>query len=156
MPVDGTATVEVDAETNSGRMEVLFNGTITPEKGKTFTGDIRIVYEEFSEGSAFWEGGIADFVYLHGDSGQEAPVMPKVKSYLASWGPADVYANGELIYQDLIGHMMYTEGSRDGETYADLQKRSLEFLQSQGSLRLVHRPSRQKRNPLRRSHFRSG
>ena len=67
-------------------------------------------------------GGSADFVYLHGDTGQEAPVMPKVKTYLASWGPVDVFVNGELVYDNLAGHMMYTEGSRDGKTYAIYNK----------------------------------
>ena len=44
--------------------------------------------------------------------------MPKVKTSLASWGPADVYVNGELVYKELVGHMMLTEGSRDRETFA--------------------------------------
>lgn len=116
-PVGGSATVDVNAEDNTGSMEVVFNGTIHPEKDQTYSGEIRIVYDQFSEGSDFWEGGIADYVYLHGDTGQEAPVMPKVRSFLASWGPADVYVDGEMIYEDLAGHMMLTERSRDPETY---------------------------------------
>ncbi len=118
VPVDGQATVDVNVEEDTGTMEAVFNGTIRPEKDVSYTGEIRIVYDEFEAGSDFWEGGIADFVYLHGDTGQEAPVMPKVRSYLASWGPADIYVDGELIYEDLVGHMMYTEGSRHAETYA--------------------------------------
>ena len=118
VPIGGKATVDVDAKKDTGRMEVVFNGTINPEQGKTYTGEIKLVYAEFDEGSAFWEGGIADYVYLHGDTGQEAPVMPKVKTYLSSWGPVDVFVDGELIYDDLVGHMMYTEGSRDSKTYA--------------------------------------
>lgn len=118
VPVGGEATVDVNAEKNTGTMEVVFNGTISPEKGKTYTGEIKLLYTEFSEGSDFWEGGIADYVYLHGDTGQEAPVMPKVETYLASWGPVDVFVDNEQIYDDLVGHMMLTEGSRDRETYA--------------------------------------
>lgn len=117
-PIGGNATVDVDAKKNTGLIEVVFNGTINPEKGKTYTGEIKLVYEKFIEGSDFWEGGIADFVLLHGDTGQEAPVMPKIKTYLASWGPVDVFVDGELIYDNLAGHMMYTEGSRDSNTYA--------------------------------------
>ncbi len=117
-PGEGSATVNLDAETNTGTMEVNFRGTINPELDKTYSGDIRIVYSTFIEGSDFWEGGVADFVYLHGDTKQEAPVMPKVKTFLATWGPADIYVNGKLIYENLIGHMMYTEGSRDRETFA--------------------------------------
>ena len=118
VPVGGEASVDVNADKNTGYMEAVFDGTITPEKGKTYTGEIKLVYEKFSEGSDFWEGGVADFIYLHGDTGQEAPVMPKVETYLASWGPVDVFIDGEKIYDDLVGHMMYTEGSRDRETYA--------------------------------------
>jgi hypothetical protein len=118
VPIDGTATVELNAKENTGLMEVSFTGTITPEKGKTYAGDIRVVYDEFDDGSEFWEGGIADFVWLHGDTGQEAPVMPKIRAYLSTWGPADIYVDGELIYENLVGHMMYTEGSRDKETFA--------------------------------------
>lgn len=118
VPVGGNAVVEVNADTNTGRMEAVFYGTINPENGVTYTGEIKLVYTRFDEGSDFWEGGIADFIYLHGDTGQEAPVMPKVRTKLASWGPVDVYVDGVLVYEGLIGHMMYTEGSRDGETYA--------------------------------------
>ncbi|MBF9016908.1 MULTISPECIES: hypothetical protein [unclassified Oceanispirochaeta] len=118
VPLEGKATVEVNAKKNTGKMIVEFKGTINPEAGVSHTGDIRIEYTEFDEGSEFWEGGIADFVYIHGDTGQEAPVMPKVKSDLASWGPADVYVNDELVYEALVGHMMYTEASRNKKDYA--------------------------------------
>ncbi len=118
VPVEGRATVEVNAKKNEGTMIAEFNGTITPEAGVSYTGDIRIEYTKFAEGSEFWEGGVADFVWLHGDSGQEAPVMPNVRTDLGSWGPANVYVNDELIYENLAGHMMYTEGSRDRTTYA--------------------------------------
>ena len=117
-PLDGKASVEINTETNTGIMEVVFNGTINPEKGKTYNGEIRIVYDKFAEGSDFWEGGIADFVFLHGDTKQEAPVMPKLRTYLATWGPADIYVDGQLVYEALAGHMMYTERSRDKETFA--------------------------------------
>jgi hypothetical protein len=118
-PVDGTATVEVNTAQDTGSMEVVFNGTIRPEKEVSYSGEIRLVYEEFSgAGSDFKEGGITDFVYLHGDSGQEAPVMPTVRTYLASWGPVDIYVDGEKVYEQLVGHMMLTEAARDQETYA--------------------------------------
>ena len=117
-PLDGNAFIDINAESNRGRMEAVFNGTINPEKDKTFSGEIKLVYNKFSEGPAFFEGGIADFIYLHGDTSQEAPVMPRIKSYLASWGTVDVYVDENLIYKDLVGHMMYTEGSRDRDNYA--------------------------------------
>jgi hypothetical protein len=118
-PLEGSATVDVNVAEDTGTMEVTFNGTINPEKGVTYSGDIRMVYEQFSAaGSEFKEGGIADYIYLHGDTGQEAPVMPTVRSYLASWGPVDIYVDGEKVYEKLVGHMMLTEGARHRDTYA--------------------------------------
>lgn len=114
----GKAVVDVNAETNTGLIVATFQGTITPEAGKSYTGTIRLEYTKFMEGSDFWEGGIADFIYLHGGTGQEAPVMPKLKTLLASWGPVSIFVDDVLIYEDLVGHMMYTEGSRNRETYA--------------------------------------
>ena len=118
VPLMGNAVVDVNARRDTGEMIVTLKGTINPEMGKSFSGDIKIIFREFSEGPAFWEGGIADFVWLHGDTKQGPPVMPKVRTYLASWGPADVWVNDELVYEGLDGHMMYTERSRDKETYA--------------------------------------
>jgi len=99
-------------------MVVTVRGTINPEKNKIYTGEIKIVYSIAEEGPAFWEGGVADFVYLHGDTGQGPPVMPKVRTFLGAWGLADLYVNGELVYKGLDGHMMYTERSRDPKTRA--------------------------------------
>jgi len=118
VPLMGNADVNINARRDLGEMVVTLKGTINPEKGKTFSGDIKIIFREFAEGPKFWEGGIADFVWLHGDTKQGPPVMPKVRTFLASWGPADVYVNDELVYEGLDGHMMYTERSRDKETFA--------------------------------------
>jgi hypothetical protein len=117
-PVGGVGIVDVNTRTNRGRMTATFYGTIEPEQGKSYTGEVRLVYDEFSGGPPFMEGGIADFVYLHGGTGQEAPVMPRLRSYLASWGDVDIYVDGEKIYEDLVGHTMLTEGARDRRTYA--------------------------------------
>jgi hypothetical protein len=110
VPVGGKAWVEVDARKNTGKMKVVFRGTINPEAGKSYTGEIKLVYDRFEEGSDFLEGGLADYVYLPGNTRQEAPVMPGFKADLASRGPVDVFVDGELLYDDLAGHMMYTEG----------------------------------------------
>ncbi len=76
----------------------------------------------------YWEGGITDFIPLHGDSGNEAPVLPAVWNDVASWGPAVVFIDGEqwqggtnMVSETnplgaLYGHMMYTNLVRDPET----------------------------------------
>ncbi|HJN17811.1 MAG TPA: hypothetical protein QGH10_20090 [Armatimonadota bacterium] len=42
-----------------------------------------------------------------------------MRSFLAGWGPADVYVNGVLTYQDIAGHFMYTDRARqaNGKIY---------------------------------------
>jgi len=70
---------------------------------------------------------VADFVYVHGDTAPGPPVMPKVRTFLGSWGPVDVYIGGELVYQGLDWHIMLTERSRDLTTnaiYADADRKS--------------------------------
>jgi hypothetical protein len=121
-PMLGKAKVVLDTVRDAGTMVVKVTGTINPEEGKTYTGKIKIYYTITKGGPPFREGGVADFIYLHGDSKQGPPVMPKVRSYLAAWGTADVYVNGELVYEGLDGHMMYTERSRDTETRAIYNK----------------------------------
>jgi hypothetical protein len=121
-PLLGKARVIVDAVKDSGTMVVSLKGTINPEKGKTYTGKIKMYYTIEKGGPAFREGGVADFIYLHGDTKQGPPVMPKVRTYVGSWGRADVYVNDELVYKGLDGHMMYTERSRDVQTKAIYNK----------------------------------
>ncbi len=77
---------------------------------------------------AYWQGGIAVDTLLHGDSGQEAPVLPTVFNETASWGPALVFIDGEHytgdeefmgvenVYGLMTGHMMLSEMVRDPES----------------------------------------
>jgi hypothetical protein len=119
VPYEGEAEVLLDAEQDTGTMVATFTGTINPEKDKTYTGEIKLVYNVTpTDGPAFWEGGVADFIFLHGDTGQGPPVMPKIRSFASAWGPADLYVDDQLIYEGLDGHMMFTERSRDVTTLA--------------------------------------
>jgi hypothetical protein len=117
--VTGYANVLLDAKNDIGIMVARFNGKINPEKGHVYTGDIMLVYKVLPrKGPAFFEGGVADFIYLHGDTKQGPPVMPGVRTFLGAWSPVDIYINGKLVYKDLDGHMMYTERTRDPKTQA--------------------------------------
>ncbi|MCI0709781.1 MAG: hypothetical protein L0154_06415 [Chloroflexi bacterium] len=93
---------------------------------------------------AYWEGGIADYLDLHGDSGAEAPVLPTIFNNFGTWGPTLVFVNDEQYSGDemfmgqentfglLMGHTMWSEMVRnpetgevfaaDGETYFDPAK----------------------------------
>jgi len=117
-PLTGEVRVLLNAQRNTGTMIVTVHGTINPEKGKRYTGEIKIVYTIAKKGPAFWESGVADFIYLHGNTKQGPPVMPKLRAFLAAWGSADVYVDGKVVYRGLDGHMMYTERTRDPKTKA--------------------------------------
>ena len=118
-PLIGTATVAVDSYLDTG--VVVADVKTTPESGpirfsknEALTGDIRVVLTDFSGDAPYMEGGIAEYVWLHGDTGQGAPVMPRQFTFLAGWGRVDIYVNGELRYPGLEGHFMYTEQARRG------------------------------------------
>ena len=120
--IGGEAEARLDVDKDTGLATATFTGTINPEQGKTYTGEIKLVYKQFQGEMPFQEGGIADFIYLHGDTGQGGPVMPTIRGFVSAWGPADVFVNGELVYQGLAGHVMLTERARDLTTnviYAD-------------------------------------
>lgn len=117
--VRGDAEVLLDTERDMGIMTASFRGTINPERNKVYTGQIELVYKVLpKKGMPFMEGGVADFVYLHGNTRQGPPVMPKTKTYLGAWSQVDIYVDEKLIYKDLDGHMMYTERVRDTKTQA--------------------------------------
>lgn len=109
---DGVAFVHVNAETNKGWLLAKFTGEIHPAQGKHYEGEVTVFYPMFmAQGPEYWEGGVADYVILHGNTGREAPVMPTIPTYLASWGPSMVMVDGERIHMG-PGHMMLTERSR--------------------------------------------
>ncbi|MCB9438597.1 MAG: SUMF1/EgtB/PvdO family nonheme iron enzyme [Anaerolineales bacterium] len=112
---DGTMTVDLNADDETGLVTVEFTGTIHPEAGLAITGDIRIEHQVFEASNDFHEGGVGDHVLMHGDSGQESPIWPRLVSAVATWGNADVYVNDELLYSGIGAHMMLTPGVHDSQ-----------------------------------------
>jgi len=118
VPIIGEAEVVLDAEKDRGTAKYTVYGTINPEKDRTYSGEITLIYRVGEGGPAFQEGGVADFIYMHGDTKQDAPVMPKSRTFLASWGKADIFVNGSIVYKDIMAHIMYTERTRNTKTQA--------------------------------------
>lgn len=112
---DGTIEVDLNADDNEGTVTIEFSGTINPEVGLEFSGNIRIEHTLFRESSPFQEGGIGDHVLMHGDSGQEGSFLPAFISPVSTWGTSNVYIDDTLHYGDLGTHLMLTEGIRDEE-----------------------------------------
>ena len=75
-PLLGSAEVIMDAEKDTGTGIVKIQGTVTPEKDKSYSGEIMLVFRVKKSDVPFQEGGVADFIYLHGNTIQDALVMP--------------------------------------------------------------------------------
>ena len=124
-PGEGSLSLDLNADEDSGTLVATFTGTIQAggetEAGggvdggiPTFTGEFRIEQTSFrGDNTPFKEEGIADFVVMHGNSGNETPRYPEMEAYLATWGMADVYLDGELLFADLGIHVMYNDAVRD-------------------------------------------
>ncbi|MFL2546087.1 MAG: hypothetical protein ACJ0SL_01795 [Candidatus Rariloculaceae bacterium] len=79
-------------------------------------GDYVVELDRFHEFSPCQNGGIAAFLYEHGDSGCGDTNWPKSLLYVAGWGYGHATLNGELLYEDFELHFMVTQGMRDRET----------------------------------------
>lgn len=107
-PVQGTLDIEVNERANTGRVVGTF--VEGPDR-------YRIVFDRFAASQPFQDGGLATRVYEHGDSGNGDPLYPKTWLYLAGWGKADVFKNGQVVLKDYNAHFMVMERSRDPETH---------------------------------------
>ncbi len=116
-PGEGTLTMTLDADNDTGLLVATFTGSIQPTTNQRLNGHFRIEQHTFAGRSAFQEGGIGDFVVMHGLSGNETPVYPELTSYLATWGQADVYFNDEILYRNVGIHVMYSDGVRTPEHF---------------------------------------
>jgi len=100
----GRIDINVNPEKNKGGIVATFSGS---------DGEWKIVARKFKM--------IRTDVNLHGATGGDVdpalspPVLPQVWTYLATWGPAKVWHNGQLAWSG-PSHLMVTEEVRDPET----------------------------------------
>lgn len=117
-PLDGTAVMTVDAERGVAELEIQLrtteeSGAIRFSRDASWEGSLRIVQKfDAAETEA---ARVAQDLYLHGDTGREAPVMPRIYNYFATWGPGTIWVNGEKVVPMIGSHTMFTEEAR-GET----------------------------------------
>ena len=62
------------------------------------------------------DGGVAAYLFEHGNSGCGDANWPKSLLFVAGWGFGHATLNGELLYEDYQLHFMVTQGMRDRET----------------------------------------
>ena len=121
-PVPGYMSIDVNADVDTGSVLVVFEGSITPESGVEYQGEIRFVAQRFDSVYMQWapwqEGGVADDIVMHGPSGNGPPIMPQVRGFLAAWSQmTSVYVDNVMMYDSLDTHFMYTDGARDNVTH---------------------------------------
>ena len=81
-------------------------------------GTYRVELERFYEFSPCQDGGIAAFLFEHGNAGCGDSNWPKSLLYVAGWGYGTASLNGETLYEDYEIHFMVTQGMRDRKTLA--------------------------------------
>lgn len=118
-PVAGEVRIDVDEKANTGTFEADLE---LPE------GKFRMTCTRFVQFAPCQDGGIAAWIYEHGDSGCGDASWPKTLLYVAGWGHASAWLGGRPLYQDYQAHFMVTQGIRDRKTlqvrYPMLQRKS--------------------------------
>jgi hypothetical protein len=77
-----------------------------------------VTIDRFEEFSPCQNGGIAAWLFEHGDSGCGDANWPKSILYVAGWGWGSATLNGEPLHTEYQVHFMVTQGMRDRETLA--------------------------------------
>ncbi len=114
-PLQGGVHYDVNADSDTGQVEIDVTGSLAYQQGISKNGHWKIIQKTFSNDQPFFQGGVAENVQMHGDTGQEAPFYPNVTGALATWGTADVYLDDKLLFSDLGIHTMYVQGLRDDQ-----------------------------------------
>jgi len=105
--IEGGVEINVDEIANTGTFVARLR---VPE------GELVIESERFHEFTPCQNGGIAAYIYEHGDSGCGDTNWPKTFGWLAGWGFGNATLNGQALYQDYEFHFMVTQGIRDRES----------------------------------------
>ncbi len=117
--VPGSVEIDVDEPGNVGRFVARLQA---PE------GELVLEIDRFHEFNPCQDGGVAAFIYEHGDSGCGDANWPKTFIYIAGWGYGHAVLNGKPLYDDYQMHFMVTQGIRERETlkvsYPLLNKKS--------------------------------
>ena len=117
--VEGTAEIDVDEIDNTGTFRAELE---LPE------GSYVIELEEFKEFSPCQDGGIAAWLFEHGDSGCGDAYWPKSILYVAGWGIGSATLNGKValpgLPDSLHGHPGHARPQPGGSTILMQGKKS--------------------------------
>ena len=107
--VEGTIEFDVNEIENTGTFRA---DLVLPE------GSYVVTLEEVKEFNPCQDGGIAAFLFEHGDAGCGDANWPKSLLYVAGWGIGSATLDGEPLYEDYQIHFMVTQGMRNRDTLA--------------------------------------
>jgi hypothetical protein len=105
--VDGEIHIDVNEISNTGEFWAEMQ---LPE------GRYRVELELFNEFSPCQDGGIAAYLFEHGNAGCGDANWPKSFLFVAGWGFGKATLNGQPLYEDYEIHFMVTQGMRDRES----------------------------------------
>lgn len=105
--VEGEIVFDVD--------EILNTGTFRAEL-ELPEGTYVVELDRFHEFSKCQDGGIAAYLFEHGNAGCGDANWPKSLLFVAGWGYGHATLNGQPLYEDYEIHFMVTQGMRDRET----------------------------------------
>ena len=150
-PVEGEVQLDVNEIDNTGTFIARL---------KVPQGDLVIELDRFHEFSPCQDGGVAAYLYEHGDSGCGDSNWPKSLLYVAGWGYGHATLNGQSLYDDYEIHFMVTQGMRNRETlkvrYPLLNKKSPAGAVDPAAQQLdffIRSPEREERNSPNRKVF---
>ncbi|MGE0440100.1 MAG: hypothetical protein AB7L66_00715 [Gemmatimonadales bacterium] len=106
-PVGGTVSIDVDAIADTGSFRAALE---LPE------GRYELILDRVHEFNPCQQGGIAAWLYEHGDSGCGDANWPKSLLFVAGWGYGTGILNGDTLYTGYEVHFMVTQGMRDRAT----------------------------------------
>jgi hypothetical protein len=105
--VQGEILLDVDEITNTG----TFRAELTLPEGRYV-----VELDRFNEFSPCQDGGIAAYLFEHGNAGCGDMNWPKSLLYVAGWGYGHATLNGAPLYEDYEIHFMVTQGMRDRQS----------------------------------------
>lgn len=118
-PVEGSVEIDVNEIQDTGTFRARLK---VPE------GELVIAVDRFQEFSPCQHGGVAAYLFEHGDSGCGDTNWPKSLLFVAGWGIGHATLNGKELHKDYQLHFMVTQGMRDRQTlkvnYPLLNKKS--------------------------------
>ena len=105
--VEGSIFLNVNETNNTG----VFRAELELPEGTYI-----VELDRFFEFSPCQNGGIAAYLFEHGNSGCGDSNWPKSLLFVAGWGYGKATLNDELLYEDYQLHFMVTQGMRDRDT----------------------------------------